>query len=120
MTELLLDRLALEELDVVDDENIDSPQPFLESDRRLSLEGGNKAIHEALSREINDSPLVRRRRMDDGLKDVRFSQAHRGVEIERIVVQRFPHGREGDSLCRGMGELIGRSDEEICKSQSPV
>src|SRR4029077_16037602 len=118
MTTLLLDRLALEELDIVDDENIDSPQPFLESDCCLCLEGGNEAIHEALGCEINDPSPVRRGRMDDGLKEVRFSQANRGMEIQRIVVQRFPRSRESDSLCRGVGELIGRSNAEICKSES--
>ena len=42
VAELLLDRLALQELHVVDDEKIDRAQFLLEGDRRLRLEGATK------------------------------------------------------------------------------
>src|SRR4029077_10506296 len=59
MTELLLNRLTLEKLDVVDHQEIDRAQPFLESDCRLRLEGGDETIHESLGGEIDDPVLCR-------------------------------------------------------------
>ncbi len=90
MTELLLDRLALKKLDVVDHEDIDRPQPFLECDRRLGLEGGNETIHESLGREIDDPPLCQGGGMCDGLEKMGLSQANRGMEIERIICELAP------------------------------
>ena len=54
MAELLLNRLALQKLNVVDHENIDRPQPLLEGNCRLRLEGGDEAIHEPFGGEIDD------------------------------------------------------------------
>jgi hypothetical protein len=85
MTELLLDRLALKELNVVDHENIDSPQLFLESDRCLRLEGGNETIHEPLRGEIYDPALAPGGGMRDRLEKMGLPQSDRGMEIERIV-----------------------------------
>ena len=120
MTELLLDRLALKKLNVVDHEDIDSPQPFLESDRCLCLEGGDETIHEPLRGEIDDPPPCRGGGMRDSLEKMGLPQSDRGMEIERIVEQRVRRSRAGDPLGLRVGELIGPADEEIRENQAPV
>ena len=62
VAELLLDRFALQELDVVDDQYVDAAQLLLEGDRGLRLERGDEAIHEALGGEIDDAAARRSRR----------------------------------------------------------
>ena len=120
MTELLLDRLALKKLNVVDHEDINSPQPFLESDRCLRLKGGDETIHESLRGEIDDPPPCRGGGMRDCLEKMGLPQSDRGMEIERIVYQRVRRSRAGDPLRLRVGELIGPADEEIRKNQAPV
>ena len=58
--------------------------------------------------------------MRDGLEKMGLAQAHRGVEIKRIEQQRVARCREGNSLRRGMGELIGCADEKIRENQAAV
>src|SRR6202047_3568518 len=87
MTEFLLDRLALKKLNVVDHEDIDSPQLFLESDRCLCLEGGDETIHEPLRGEIDDPPPCRGGSMRAGLEKRGLPHSDGGVAIERIVYQ---------------------------------
>ena len=86
---------------------------FLESDRCLCLEGGDETIHESLRGEIDDPPLGPGGGMRDGLEKMGLPQSDRGMEIERIVVQRVRWSRAGDPLRLRVGELIGPADEEI-------
>src|SRR3984893_3941883 len=119
-TELLLYRLALKKLDVVNHEDIDRPKPFLESDRCLCLEGGDETIHESLRGEIDDPPPGPGGGMRDGLEKMGLPQSDRGMEIERIVVQRVRWSCGGDPLRLRCRELIGPADEEIRENQAPV
>ena len=48
MAALLLDRFALQELHVVDDEQVDAAKPLLESQGGLGLQRGDEAVHEAV------------------------------------------------------------------------
>ena len=107
MTELLLNRLALEKLDVVDHKEINRSQPFLESDRRLRFEGGDETIHESLSGEIDDFVLCRGGSMRGGLEKVSLTQSDRSVEIKRIEKQWVSRRRGSNSPRCGMGELVG-------------
>ena len=61
MAEFVLNRFALQELRIVEDQQIDSPQVFLESDSGLRLQRGDKAIHELFGGEIDDAPSLSRR-----------------------------------------------------------
>ena len=107
MTELLLNRLALEKLDVVDHKKINRSQPFLESDRRLRFEGGDETIHKSLSGEIDDFVLCRGGSMRGGLEKVSLTQSDRSVEIKRIEKQWVSRRRGSNSPRCGMGELVG-------------
>ena len=113
MAELLLDRLALQELNVVDDENIDAAQLFLEGDRGLRLERGDEAIHEALGGEIDDAALRRRGGVGDGLQQMGLAEPHGGMQVERIEQRRLLRRRGGDALRGGEGELVRSPDREI-------
>src|ERR1700731_3925641 len=120
MIELLLNRLALEKLDVVDDKEIDCPQSFLESDRRLRFEGGDETVHESLSGEIDNLVLCRGGSMRDGLEKVGLTQSDRSMEIKWIEQQWVSRRRESDPLRRGMGELVGCTDEKIRENQTAI
>src|ERR1700730_12031061 len=113
MTELLLNRLTLEKLDVVDHQEIDRAQPFLESDCRLRLEGGDETIHESLGGEIDDPVLCRGGGMRDRLEKVGLAQSDRSVEIKWIEQQWVSRCRESESLRCGISELVGCPDEKI-------
>jgi hypothetical protein len=102
------------------DKEIDCPQPFLESDRRLRFEGGDETVHESLSGEIDNLVLCRGGSMRDGLEKVGLTQSDRSMEIKRIEKQWVSQRRESDPLRRGMGELVGCTDENIRENQTPV
>jgi hypothetical protein len=68
MAEFRLRGLALEELQVVDDQNLDAAQRLLEGQRRLGLERRDKDIHEALGRQIKHLAAVLCARERDGLQ----------------------------------------------------
>jgi hypothetical protein len=74
VAELLLDLLALDELHVVDDEKVDPAQAFLEGERRLRLERGDEAIHEAVGRKIDDAPPVYPRLVADRVQEMGLSE----------------------------------------------
>jgi len=73
VAELGLNRFALQELRVVKDQQVDRAQTFLESDRRLRPQRGDKSIHELLSRQIDDSPPLVRCGMGEGLQEMGFT-----------------------------------------------
>ena len=47
-------RLALQELHVVDQQQIDTAQPLLEAERRLALHGGDEVVHEMVGSQVDD------------------------------------------------------------------
>ena len=120
MTEFLLDRLTLQELDVINDQDINRPEFFLEGDGRLRLQGGNKAIHELLSRQIDDPAASLRRIMGNGLNQMGFAQTHRGMDIEGVVDRQLGSGRLGHALGSGMSQLVRFPDQEGCESQTAI
>src|SRR5271169_6269135 len=81
MTKFSLDDLSLKELSVIEYQEIDRPQGFLECDRGLRLQRRDEPIHEFFGCQINDGAPLRGRRMREGLQQMRLAQAHRGVEI---------------------------------------
>ena len=68
MTKFGLDDLSLKELSVVEYQEIDRPQRFLECDRGLRLQRRDEAVHEFLGGQIDDGAPLRGRRMRDGLQ----------------------------------------------------
>ena len=74
MTEFRLDRFALQELGVVEDQEIDRPQALLVGDRGLRLEGGDEAVHELLRGQIDGGAALARCSVRDGLQQVRLAK----------------------------------------------
>jgi hypothetical protein len=83
VAELLLHRLALEELEVVDQQHVDGLEIVLEGDGVAVLQGGDEMVHEALRGEIEhldvgaglaDAPR-------DGVEQVGLALARRGMDV---------------------------------------
>ena len=120
VAELLLDRLAGQKLQVIDDEDVDRPQLLLERDRGLRLERGDEAVHEALGREVEHAPAAAFRQMRGRLDQMRLAEADRGMDEERIVGNRLAGTGAGDLLGGGMGERVGPADEEGVEGHAAV
>ena len=58
MAELVLDRLALQELHVVDDQKVDVAQLLLQRQRIVVADGGGEAPHEIFRRQVDDARLA--------------------------------------------------------------
>ena len=69
MTEFRLNCSALQELGVVEDQEIDGPQPLLECDRGLRLERRDEAVHELLRGQIDGRAALARRSVRDSLQE---------------------------------------------------
>ena len=106
MTELDLRLFALQELQVVDDEQIDPAQRFLERERGLGLERGHEAVHEFFGGEIKRLALAPVACARDGLQQMGFPQAHAGVNVERIEHHGVAAPRPCDLLCGGMRQGV--------------
>ena len=88
MEKLLLDAfLALQELDIVDQQNIQLPVLLAELGQLAVLQSLNELIGEALARQVSDPGvlLVGQDVMTDRLKQVRLAQTHATKEKQRIV-----------------------------------
>ena len=122
VAELLLHRLALQELHVVDEEEVDLAERFLEGDRRMAAERRHEAEHEMLRRQIDD--VARRlpdaRRPRDGVKKMRLAASDTRVDVERIVGRRTAGHRFGDRFCRRERHPVGRALAERVKGVARI
>ena len=80
VAEFLLDLLALDELDVVDDQQVDAAQPLLEGQRRLRLQGGDEPVHEAVGGQIDHAPPLGADLVADGVEQMRLAEADARME----------------------------------------
>ena len=108
MAELVLDRLALQELHVVDDQQVDVAQLLLQRQRVVVADRGGEAPHEVFRSQIDDARLrvLLERFRGDGLQQVRLAEADGGVQEQRIE----PRVRRlfGDGARRREGHPVGR------------
>ena len=111
-------RLALQELHVVDDQQIDRPHRLLESDRGVRLQRGDEAVHEAFGGQIDDAAPLRRRGVRGRLEQMGLAEADRRMDIERAEGRRLSGAVFDDALRRGIGELIGAADQERSERQA--
>ena len=86
MAELVLDGFPLQELHVVDDEEVDVAQLFLERQRIVVADRGRETPHEILRRQVDDARLgvLLQRFSRDRLQEMGFAQPHRRMQEERI------------------------------------
>ena len=118
MEELLLGGLApADELHIIDHQDVDRAELFLESNGILGPERSHELKHELLRREVDD-PLARLALLDmqgNGMHQMRLAQADAAVEEKRV---------EGNALslrhpaCRGIGQLVRLADNEIVECEA--
>ena len=111
--ELLLGPLLVgDELDVVDEEQVDPPVAGAELVDLALLDRGDELVRELLGRGVDDA-LARELGDDlvaDGVHQVGLAEAHAAVQEERVVGMAGPLG---DRQAGGVGEPVGRADDEV-------
>ena len=120
VAELVLERLALQELHVVDDQQIDRPHRLLEGDRGVRLQRGDEAVHEALGGQIDDAAPLRRRGVRGRLEKMGLAEADRRMDVERAEGGRLSGAVFDHALRGGIGELIGAADQERSERQPTI
>ncbi len=120
MAELLLDRLALQELHVVDDKQVDAAKPLLEGERRLGLQRGDEPVHEAVGGEIDDALAARDHFMRDGLEEVRLAEADGRMNIQRVIERSGPRLDARYAFRGGVGQRVGPAEQEAGECQAAI
>ena len=120
VAELLLDHLALQELDIVDDEKIDGTHLLLESDRVLRAQRRHESVHEFLGGEIDHAAAGACASMRDGLDDMRLSETDIGVDEQRIEHHGLARFRAADTLRGRMRQPVRRANQEIVERHAPI
>ncbi len=121
MAELRLGRFALQELQVVDHQNADSTQGFLEGEGGLRAQRGNKAVHELLGRKVEHLPLTRCvAGPGHGLQQMRLAEAHARMDVKRIEHHRVATLGACDLFRGGMGKGVGTADDKGIECQARV
>src|SRR5207244_7240998 len=121
MAELALRRLALEKLQVVDDEDVDAAQRLLEGERRLRLQCRYEAVHEFFGGEIEHLALADGiSGPGDRLQQVGLAEAHAGMDVERVEHDRIaaPGGR--DLLRRRVCQRVGTANRKAVDGEARV
>ena len=84
VAEFLLALWSVQELRIVDDEDVDTAQVFLEGNRGLRFQRGDKAIHETLGRKIQHTPPGGFDDLSRSLKKVGLAEADAGMDEQRV------------------------------------
>ena len=115
-------RLALQELHVIDQQQVDAAQPFLEAERGLALHGGDEMVHEVVGGQIDDvlGGIGRLHGMGDGVEQVGFAQADGGMDIDRVEGHGIVGGGIGDLLGNAKGHFIGFAGHEAVKGHARI
>src|SRR5271163_2253418 len=120
MTEFGLNRLSLQELRIVENEEVDRSQPLLEGDRGLGLERGDETVHESLGGQIDDRAPLLGGGVRDRLQEMRLAEADRRMDVERAKGRCPARVVVGHALRGVKGEFIRSPDLEGREGQTPV
>ena len=104
--------LALEELDVVEEEDVDRAIPVLELVHPLPADAVDELVEELLRRDVaHDGVRVEFDAvMADGVEEMCLAEAGVRVDEQRVVVVT---GLLGDGESGGVGEAVGLADDEV-------
>ncbi len=122
VAELLLEGAALEELHVVDQQYVDVAQPVLIGRPPARLQRLRKAVHEALSRQIEQLGIrfALFHAPSDGVEQMSLAEPHSAMEVKRIVARRL-FASAVDDLQRGrVREPVGIADQERAEGETHV
>jgi hypothetical protein len=108
--------LAGDELDVVDHQNVDRAELFLEVHRGAEAQRANELVHELLGRHVQHAArgitfgYVPR----DGMHEMGLAEAYATEQKQRV--KRHAIGFRDTPRCR-MGEFVGPADDEIIEDE---
>ena len=122
MTEFLLNGLALQKLEVVDQQHIDGIELVLEGQGITLPQGLNEAIHEALCRQ-HEHTAAGARGLDalgHGIEEMAFAKSRCGVNEKRVKAQSGTGLCLGDPAGCGMGQLVGGPNHKTVKGLSLI
>ena len=104
-------RLALDELDVVDEQHVDLAVAALEAVVGALAHGVDELVEEGLGGDVAHpvGGVVLAHVVADGLQEVGLAEAGVAVDEQRVVLA---GGRLGDGERGGVGEPVGRPDDE--------
>ena len=119
VAELGLDRLALDELHVVEDQQVDAAQALLEGQGVLGLQRVDEAVHEAVGGEVDHPAAGLAGGVADAVQQVGLPQADAGVEVQRIV-ERALAVVAGDAVGGGMRQGVRTAEKEVREGQAGV
>jgi hypothetical protein len=114
--------LSLQELHVVDEEQVDPPQPVLEGERRLALHRLDEVVHKVVGRQVDDvaARVCRARRPGDRVKKVRLPKADRRMDIDRVEGHRIVERGMRDLLCHTERHFVGQAGNESVEGHSRI
>ena len=118
--EFLLGRLlAADELDVVDHQNLDRAELFLEIHRIVLAQRPDEPVHELLGRKVDDGALgiALADVPGDGVHEVGLAEPDAAIEEKRVEGRRLSFG---DAPRRGIGELVGLADDEAVEGAARI
>ncbi len=120
MSEFRLDGLALQELRIVENQEIDRSQTLLEGDRGLRLKGGDEAVHELLGRQIDRRAALGGRCVRNRLQKVGLAEADRRMDEQRAERRGGAAEALGEAFGGRVSELIGAPDLEGREGQPAI
>ena len=111
--------LTCDELHVVDHQDINRTEYFLEIHHLAIAQRLHKAIHELFCRQIEDVEVrsSQTQFVSDGMHQVRFTQTHATIQKQRVKRNRptFSNATRG-----GMRQFIGFPDNKILKRKARI
>ena len=111
--------LALEELDVVDEEDADAPVHGLEGLERAGVQRAHELVGEGLGGRVEDAEPVAvvGDVVGDRVQEMRLAEAGRAADEERVVREaRHLGDREGG----GVGEAVRVADHELVEREAGI
>ena len=115
-------RFALQELHVVDQQQVDPAQPFLEAERGLALHGGDEMVHEVVGGQIDDvlGRVSLLHLVGDGVEQMGFAQAHGRMDIDRVEAHGVVGHRLGDLAGDAQRHLVGAAGHEAVEGHARI
>ena len=111
--------LALEELDVVDEQDVDAAVGGLEGVDAVVVERADEVVGERLDRRVADGQpvAVGRDVVGDRVQEVRLAEPGRAADEQRVVGERR---HLGDRQRGAVGEPVGVADHELVEREARV
>src|SRR5262249_32872633 len=112
---------ALEKLQIVDNQNVDSSNRFLKRQGGLAAQRRDKAVHETLGGQVKHLAVAGAvARPRDRLEQMGFAPSDRGMDVQRVDVKLFAALAGGGLFRRGVRTRVGAADDEGFEAQPRI